>query len=213
MIPDAPIPPGKSQGPPGSQASATPLRLERRARQRPGDPVTILLIEDDEIVRTLVRRYLTHDGYTVLEAEDGQAGLEMLEQHSGQIDLVLTDIDMPRIDGITVAGILAALRPLVGVVCMSGTATGWDPGEQAGALDRPRFLAKPFTAERLTSVLDDELERVQKLAAAAESSQTVSRALAIERRLMLVVDLVASGLRLQSQQPAPMRLPLEALHA
>ena len=213
MIPDAPNPQGKPQDPAGSSAASTPLRLERRALQRAGSPCTILLIEDDATVRALVRRYLTNDGFIVLEAEDGQSGLELLEQHAGRIELVLTDIDMPRIDGITVARTLAALRPLVGVVCMSGTATGWEPMEGQGALSPSRFLAKPFTSERLTHVLDDELARVQELAAISESSQTVSRGLADERRLMLAVDIVASGLRLQSRQPSRAVAPREALHA
>lgn len=212
MIPDAPSPHCKTQDLPGSHASALPLRLERRALERSGDPCTILLIEDDVAVRALVRRYLTEDGYQVLEAEDGQSGLELLEQHVGRIDLVLTDIDMPRIDGITVAGILAALRPLVGVICMSGTTTPWEAMEGVSAFSPSRFLAKPFAPELLTHALDDELARVHGLAVAAESNQTVSRAFADERRLMLAVDVVASGLRLQGQR-SRVPAPLEALHA
>lgn len=209
MISDAADP----QGPPPSLTAATSLRLERRLLERPGIPFTILLIEDDPTVRALVRRYLTQDGYMVVEAEDGQAGLEMLQEYAGRIDLVLTDIDMPRIDGITVAGVLAALRPLLGVVCMSGTTNRWEPREALGALDPQRFLAKPFTPERLAHVLTDELARVQKLAEAAESSPCVSRELADEQRLMFAVDVVASGLRLQGRHATPARAPREVLHA
>ena len=214
MIPDSPSPHGQTQKFPDDRLSTTPLRLERRALQRPGDPFTVLVIEDDAAIRALVRRCLTHDGYAVLEAEDGQSGLELLERHPG-VDLVLTDIDMPRIDGITVARVLAALRPLVGVICMSGTATQWEPSDRVGALDPSRFLTKPFTSEHLSHILDDELARVQELAAAAESSQTVSRTLADERRLMLAVDVVASGLRLQTrdQGRSRVRLPREAVLA
>lgn len=209
MISDAADP----QDSPQSPAAGASLRLERRVLQRPGNPFTVLLIEDDVTVRALVRRYLTQDGYLVLDAEDGQAGLEVLQEYAGRIDLVLTDIDMPRIDGITVAGVLAALRPLVGIVCMSGTTNQWGPSEALSALSPQRFLAKPFTPERLTHVLDDELARVQELAEIAESSRSVSRAFADEQRLMLAVDVVASGLRLQSRQASRTRAPREALQA
>jgi CheY-like chemotaxis protein len=217
MIPDSPSPHGQTQDLPGDRLSTTPLRLERRALQRPGDPFTVLVIDDDAAVRALVRRCLTCEGYAVLEAEDGQSGLELLEGHPGGIDLVLTDIDMPRIDGITVARVLAALRPLVGVICMSGTATQGEPGDRVGAFDPSRFLTKPFTSEHLTHMLDDELARVQELAAAAESSQTVSRTLADEHGLMLAVDVVASGLWLQTRDQgrdrSRVRSPWEAKQA
>jgi len=209
MISDAADPQDSSQ----SLAAGTSLRLERRALQRPGNPFTVLLIEDDATVRALVRRHLTQDGYLVLEAEDGQAGLEVLQEYAGRIDVVLTDLDMPRIDGITVAGVLGALRPLVGVVCMSGTTNQWGPMEGLSALSPQRFLAKPFTPERLTHVLNDELTRVQALAEIAESSHSVSRTFPDEQRLMLAVDVVASGLRLQSFHANRTPAPPEALQA
>ena len=161
-------------------------------------PFTILVIEDDEGVRRVVRRYLEGDGYRVLEAEDGQSGLDLIETHQGPLDLVLTDVDMPRIDGLTVAEVLAALRPLLGVICMSGglDESRWD---ERAELRPEAFLPKPFTPEELARVIGDELARSQELAAQAQARQTVSRAYLVEQRLVAAVDLVAAAYRLQTR--------------
>jgi CheY-like chemotaxis protein len=58
---------------------------------------TILVIEDNEDVRWMVRRHLESDGYSVLDAEDGQCGLDLIETYPGPVDLVLTDVDMPHV--------------------------------------------------------------------------------------------------------------------
>lgn len=165
-------------------------------------PFTILVIEDDEGVRQVVRRYLEGDGYRVLEAEDGQSGLDLIETHQGSLDLVLTDVDMPRIDGVTVAEVLAVLRPLLGVICMSG---GLDESRWNERVElRPEaFLPKPFTPEELARVIGDELARSQELAAQAQAQQTVSRAYLVEQRLVAAVDLVAAAYRLQTRNSRP----------
>jgi CheY-like chemotaxis protein len=159
-------------------------------------PATILVIEDDESVRMIVRRLLEGDGYLVREAEDGQIGLDLIEMHPGHLDLVLTDIDMPRIDGITVTEVLAALRPLLGVICMSGGLGELRILERLGL--RPEsFLPKPFTPETLARVVGDELARSQELAARAEAHQAVTRGYEVEQKLVAAVDLVAAAYRLQ----------------
>ena len=159
-------------------------------------PFTILVIEDDEGVRRVIRRYLEGDGHRVLEAEDGQSGLDLIETHPGPLDLVLTDVDMPRIDGVTVAEVLAVLRPLLGVICMSG---GLDESRWGERVElRPEaFLPKPFTPEELARVVGDELARSQELAAQAQAQQTVSRQYLVEQKLVAAVDLVAAAYRLQ----------------
>ena len=158
---------------------------------------TVLVIEDDPDVRRVVRRSLEADGYVVLEADDGQSGLDLIERHTGRLDLVLTDLDMPRIDGITVAEVLAVLRPLLAVVCMSGGMGDRELIERLGPTPGA-FLAKPFTSENLAHVIADELARSQELSARAEAQQSVTRAFLVEKRLMVAVDLVASAKRLQS---------------
>ena len=119
---------------------------------------TVLVIEDDPGVRHLTRRTLEREGYQVLEAEDGEEGLRIVEERSGDIDLVLTDIEMPRVDGITVARRLATMHPWIGVVCMSGRLPETTFQERIG-LPLPPFLAKPFTIDDLTRMTSETLAR------------------------------------------------------
>jgi CheY-like chemotaxis protein len=128
----------------------------------PSSALTILVIEDDATIRVILRRHLEAGGYRVLEAVDGHSGLDLIETHQGPLDLVLTDIEMPRIDGITVAEVLMALRPLLGVVCMSGGMTASRFVERLALRPQP-FLAKPFTPEALMGALGVELARSRDL--------------------------------------------------
>ena len=159
---------------------------------------TILIIEDDATVRAVVRRHLEADGYRVLEAVDGHSGLDLIETHGGQLDLVLTDIDMPRIDGVTVAEVLAALRPLLGVICMSAGIA--ESRFVEGLALRPQpFLAKPFTRETLAQVLAAEIARSRELAARLQGGETASPGGATEgeQPVVAAVGLVAAAQRLQ----------------
>src|SRR5438067_12560053 len=92
----------------------------------PGDsaatPRTILLVEGDDAVRGLLHVILEREGYTVLMAGDGPAGLALAQTHSGLIDLVLTDITMPRMSGRELADLVRADRPDLPVLFMSGYA-------------------------------------------------------------------------------------------
>ena len=72
---------------------------------------TILLVEDDEIMRGLTRKLLEEHGYTVVEADDGKSALEWVESHPGPIDLLLTDVVMRHMSGPELAERLAASRP------------------------------------------------------------------------------------------------------
>ena len=100
----------------------------------------ILIAEDEPIVRNLVQLMLTREGYTLLSANDGQEALEICEAFIHAIHLLLTDVRMPRMDGITLAERVRALRPDVKVIIMSSeTATT--------ILERnvhDAFLRKPF---------------------------------------------------------------------
>ncbi len=109
----------------------------------PAVEATILVVEDEEIVRTLVRATLVRAGYTVLEAADGEAALALSRGHEGAIDVVVTDIVMPRMGGRDLVTKLLAERPGVGLVFMSGY-----PNEaremQEFAGGSGEFLQKPF---------------------------------------------------------------------
>ena len=107
---------------------------------------TILLVEDEESLRGLARSLLVANGYTVLEAGLPQAAFEIARQHPGTIDLLLTDMVMPGMDGRALAANLARVRPAMRVIYMSGY-TGFTHSGLADA--EISLLAKPFTRETL----------------------------------------------------------------
>jgi PAS domain S-box-containing protein len=110
---------------------------------------TILLVEDDAIVRSSVSKILAHFGYTVLEANTGAEAIRRWEEARGQIDLVLTDLVMPGgMDGRELAGRLVAERPSLRVIYASGYSADF-AGRDLPLGDNERFVAKPVTAERL----------------------------------------------------------------
>jgi CheY-like chemotaxis protein len=116
----------------------------------------ILIVDDDEAIRRLSRRILEGDGYHVLTAANGPAalaavGLAMLEPGSA-IHLVLTDVDMPRMDGYTLGRRLALRWPALPVVYMSGTTHGL--AGRASLSPWEHFIAKPFSAGDLLPKVD-----------------------------------------------------------
>jgi CheY-like chemotaxis protein len=113
---------------------------------------TVLLVEDEPAVRRLTRRLLERGGYRVVEADNGLVALEVVESTPG-IDLVLTDITMPKLDGIALARRLRALSPRLRVLLMSGFPDADALGVSQDEFGQP-LLSKPFTLERL-------LERVR----------------------------------------------------
>ncbi|HYE98607.1 MAG TPA: response regulator [Planctomycetota bacterium] len=102
---------------------------------------TLLVAEDDPVVRALVVQVLTTQGYTVLEAPDGAAALAVSERHPGEIHLLLTDAIMPGIDGPALAERLRQRRESIKVVIMSGRSEPEEPYLESGMV----FLRKPFT--------------------------------------------------------------------
>ena len=110
---------------------------------------TVLLAEDDDAVRKLTRHVLVSKGYNVLEADNGLTALRVAEEHPGPIDLLLTDVIMPKLDGHQLHAQLLALRPELRVVFMSGF-TDVDIGEAT-------FIAKPFAAIKLLRTLREAL--------------------------------------------------------
>jgi two-component system, cell cycle sensor histidine kinase and response regulator CckA len=122
---------------------------------------TVLLVEDEEMVRRVAREILEAQGYTVLVASNGHEAAQAAAQHPEPIDLLLTDVVMPGMSGRVVADRLAASRPEIKVLFMSGYTDG--AIAHHGVLDpRMAYLAKPFTVDSLSArvreVLDGALE-------------------------------------------------------
>ncbi len=113
---------------------------------------TILLVEDDEIMRSLTRQLLQEHGYTVVEADDGKSALEWVESHPGGIDLLLTDVVMRRMSGPELAERLNASNPTLKVVYMSGY-TGELMTNREVLKAGVTLLEKPFTRTSLLNTI------------------------------------------------------------
>ena len=130
---------------------------------RPSDveqaSLSILLIEDDEAVRVLLARALMDAGYLVLEAADGQAGIDLYRKT--QTDVVITDVVMPEKDGLEVIRQLHSEFPDVKIIAISGGGRyGGDSYlKVARALTAVRTLSKPFEIEALLQVVREVLEK------------------------------------------------------
>ena len=132
--------------------------------QAPAGPAvgseTILLVEDEASVRSLVRGLLGARGYTMLEAIRADEALRICQQHPGPIHLLLTDVVMPQMTGPALAESLQVLRPTMKVLYMSGYtdhAVFRNGALQAGT----SFLQKPFTPETLAQNVRRVLDEVQ----------------------------------------------------
>jgi PAS domain S-box-containing protein len=118
--------------------------------------VTVLLVEDDELMRQLTRELLEENGYQILEARDGQSALEIAGSHSGGIDLLLTDVVMRGVSGPELVSRLNGSRPNMKTVYMSGY-TGELIGREDIATQGIPLLEKPFTRAGLLQTLHQAL--------------------------------------------------------
>ena len=120
---------------------------------------TILLVEDDTAVRGFARRVLAAQGYTVLEAGNGIAALGLAAQHAAAIDLLVTDVVMPGLNGRVLADRLRALRPDLPVLYVSGfPEKHLDEPELVGP--RVAFLQKPYSADAIARAVRASLDQL-----------------------------------------------------
>jgi CheY-like chemotaxis protein len=122
---------------------------------RPGSE-TILLVEDEDVVRELTRRVLERQGYTVLACADGAEAVALAEHDDRRIHLLLTDVVMPGLRGYEVARLVAASRPEMKILYMSGYAEEALVGRPA--LAASALIEKPFAVEALARRVRETLE-------------------------------------------------------
>ena len=119
---------------------------------------TILLVEDEDAVRVFGARALANKGYRVLEAMDGEQALDVINESEDSIDLIITDVMMPGMDGHTLVRLVQEELPDIKVILMSGYAEDAIPGEIA-CDPSINFLPKPFSLQDLASKAKDVLAK------------------------------------------------------
>jgi two-component system cell cycle sensor histidine kinase/response regulator CckA len=144
-----------------AEAEAPASEVSPAAPARPADLTgegTILLVEDEDGLRSLNARGLKSRGYTVLEAANGIDALAALEERNGEVDLVVSDVVMPEMDGPTMLREMRARNPHLRIIFVSGYA------EDAFARSLPEgqqfaFLPKPFTLSQLVAAVKETLAK------------------------------------------------------
>lgn len=122
------------------------------------DPIHILVIDDEQIMRDGSSRILSKDGWGVITAENGQSGLEVIQRRSDEIDVILLDLMMPGMSGMEVLDRIRGIDPNLLVIVITGYATVESAVEamKKGAYD---FIPKPFTPDQLRIVVRRALEK------------------------------------------------------
>ena len=113
---------------------------------RPGAGVSVLVVDDETAVRRFATRVLEREGFQVVEATDGAEALEKVKAN-GSVDLIVTDIVMPRMNGVELMQALSLSHPHLPVILMSGYATA--ALSEMGIATPCSIIPKPFPAERL----------------------------------------------------------------
>jgi signal transduction histidine kinase len=143
---------------PQVQSALEPPRVHNKPTEVAGGNETVLLVEDETVVRELAVATLREKGYTVVEAVNGEEGLCQARQHGGKIDLVLTDVVMPFMSGQEMADALRTSHPDTKVLFTSGY-TEDALGHHGVLLPGIRFLPKPYMtatlARKVREVLDE----------------------------------------------------------
>ncbi len=143
---------------PATERRASPAPRARE-RSRAGAGETILLVEDEAALREVTRRLLTAAGYRVIAAANGREGLSAAGEHDGTIDLLLSDVVMPEMNGPQLAERLLHEDPSLRVLLMSGFAepildAGGQLDERVALIEKP--FAGPFLLAQIAQLLNRE---------------------------------------------------------
>ena len=123
---------------------------------------TILLVEDDGPIRRLIWRALEAEGFRLLEASNGREAIDRAADHGEPIDLLITDVVMPRMDGFTLAERLVETHPETRVLFISGQADQMVAVRGGLKETGKAFLLKPFTPDRLLQAIQQLLDDVPR---------------------------------------------------
>ena len=141
------------------EAVAESPRSVERSEELPRGSETILVVEDDASLREVTCEFLQSSGYTVISAELSREALHLAESHNGPIDLLLTDLIMPKMNGRELATRLIKARPGMKVLYVSGYADGILRAGVHGPLEEGlAFLQKPYTRRMLTRKIREVLD-------------------------------------------------------
>ena len=144
---------------PRVEAKPAAERVVPREPLRPGGRETVLFVEDEVALRDLMHRVLTKGGYTVLAAGDGLEALALVEEHKRPIDLVVTDVIMPRMNGPELASRLRARDPGIRLLYVSGYTADQLRSAQTDLGADATLLPKPFTSDGLLRRVREVLDR------------------------------------------------------
>ena len=122
--------------------------LERRPSHQSNVKTTILIADDDAAILTLLADLLRQNEFHVVTACDGAQALDRAREHANQIDLLLTDFEMPHMNGVQLAAAIRQFQPRIGVVLMSGS-----HNLEAASVACSTFLSKPFTPRVLLETI------------------------------------------------------------
>jgi len=141
------------------------IPIETKCKSRMANPPVILLVEDEPVVREVTRQVLLHGGYRVLESSNAAEALALARKHAGEIDLLLTDVIMPEMNGAELAGQLQEMQPGLLTIFMSGYAEA----DVARRMNRTSaiHIQKPFTVHALLSRVAEALAATPTLSPTA----------------------------------------------
>ncbi len=128
--------------------------------------ITILVVDDEEMMRSLLSKILTRDGYTLVTAEDGQAALEVLS--SRPVSIIISDIKMPRLNGFELLKAVKTKYPEIGMIMMTAYGDTFTV-KDALLLGADEYITKPFKSFEISLVVERAYWRIVSAASRAQT--------------------------------------------
>jgi len=130
--------------------------------------ISILIVDDEEMMRNLLKRILSREGYQIKTAEDGVAALELLKTE--KIDMIISDMKMPRMNGLELLKIVKKESPQIGVIIMTAYGDTYTV-KDALLLGANEYITKPFKSYEISLVVERTYWRI--LSASSQSSHPI----------------------------------------